>query len=68
MQCKMTCKKLDQLKVPYQYKDVSTDDFAREHLLSLGYSSVPVVHVRHEVHTPTTTWCGYNPDALNALV
>lgn len=61
MPCRSTKKSLDARGVIYDYRDVTTDPEALEHIHSLGYSGVPVVVVGDE------HWQGYQPDRLAAL-
>ncbi|MDO3055618.1 glutaredoxin electron transport component of NrdEF [Mycobacteroides abscessus subsp. massiliense] len=61
-QCQFTKRKLDELAVPYQVFDISTDPWARGFAQALGYRSAPVVVVSNDVH-----WSGFRPDKLNGL-
>lgn len=60
-QCVQTAKKLDAMKIPYYYVDVTQDDTARTVVEHLGYRQLPVVLVG-DMH-----WSGLRPDRLNNL-
>ena len=59
--CKLTQRKLDQLGLPYTYRDVTEDAEALAVVQALGYQSMPVV-TAGDMH-----WTGYSPDRLNSL-
>ena len=63
--CKATYRSLEKkgLKegVDFNYVDVTKDEEALQHVLSLGYSKVPVVE------TDTEHWMGHRPDKIIAL-
>ena len=61
VQCTATKKALDKADIDYDTIDISQDDEARDLVLSLGYTSVPVV-VSGDQH-----WSGFRPDLLSQL-
>lgn len=61
VQCHATYKALDKQGLTYQVVDISTDDTARDYVMSLGYLQAPVV-VAGEQH-----WSGFRPDHIKAL-
>lgn len=61
VQCTATKKALDKADIYYDTIDISQDDEARDLVLSLGYTSVPVV-VSGDQH-----WSGFRPDRLSQL-
>ncbi|MFT4398093.1 glutaredoxin-like protein NrdH [Gordonia lacunae] len=61
VQCNATYKALDKQGLAYQVVDISTDDTARDYVMSLGYLQAPVV-VAGEDH-----WSGFRPDRVKAL-
>ena len=61
VQCTATKKALDKSGIDYNIIDISKDDEARDLVLSLGYTSVPVV-VSGDQH-----WSGFRPDLLSQL-
>lgn len=61
-QCDATCRSLEKHHLVYEKVDVTTNDAAREQLLTMGYLSAPVV-VAGEQH-----WSGFRPDRIGALV
>jgi glutaredoxin-like protein NrdH len=66
MGCKLTKRKLAEMRVPYREIDISTDQAANAALVGLGYKTAPVVAVERGEHL--TMWQGYRPDALAALI
>ncbi len=61
VQCNATYKALDKQGLTYQVVDISTDDTARDYVMSLGYLQAPVV-VAGDAH-----WSGFRPDHIKAL-
>lgn len=61
VQCHATYKALDKQGLTYQVVDISTDDTARDYVMSLGYLQAPVV-VSGSEH-----WSGFRPDRVKAL-
>lgn len=61
-QCDATKRKLDRSRVPYDSVDVTADPAARETVLKLGYTALPVV-----VGDDGSHWSGFRPDKLDAL-
>lgn len=65
-QCRATAHKLDQLRIPYSYIDVTAVESAAEHLKAEGWTSAPVVEVSRNSEV-LASWSGYAPDMLMAL-
>ena len=61
VQCDATKRALDRSGLAYEVIDITQDEQAREHVLSLGYLQAPVVVVGDE------HWSGYRPDRIKAL-
>lgn len=61
VQCNATYRALTSKGVEYDVVDVSEDEAALAHVLSLGYQQVPVVE------TETEHWSGYRPDNITRL-
>lgn len=61
VQCNATKRALDKAGVEYSLVDISVDDSAREHVMSLGYTQAPVVE------TPAAHWSGFRPERLKEL-
>ena len=61
VQCNATYKALDKQGLTYQVVDITTDDTAREYVMSLGYLQAPVV-VAGDEH-----WSGFRPDHIRRL-
>ncbi|MBV6362739.1 glutaredoxin family protein [Mycobacteroides chelonae] len=61
-QCTATKRSLDRAVVPYRSVDVTADPAARDEVLALGYSTLPVVVVEGGQH-----WSGFRPDRLAGL-
>ena len=61
VQCHATYKALDKQGLDYQVIDISTDDTARDYVMSLGYLQAPVVVAGSE------HWSGFRPDRVKAL-
>lgn len=61
VQCTATYKAFDKAGVDYEVVDITTDNKARDHLMSLGYQQAPVV-VAGEEH-----WSGFRPDRVKAV-
>lgn len=62
VQCTATRKALDKQGISYELVDISEDPAARDFVMSLGYTSAPVV-VAGEDH-----WSGFRPDRIKATV
>ena len=62
VQCNAVFNILDKAGVSYEKIDVSTDDEARDYVLSLGYLQAPVVYAGPNEH-----FAGFRPDRLTAL-
>lgn len=61
VQCNATKRALDKAGVEYDLVDISVDESAREHVLSLGHLQAPVVE------TPAEHWSGFRPERLKEL-
>lgn len=61
VQCNATKRALDKAGVEYDLIDISVDEAAHEHVVSLGYSQAPVVE------TPAAHWSGFRPERLKEL-
>ncbi|OCH81482.1 glutaredoxin-like protein NrdH [Gordonia sp. UCD-TK1] len=61
VQCHATYKALDKQGLDYRVVDISTDEAARDYVMSLGYLQAPVV-VAGDAH-----WSGFRPDRIKAL-
>jgi glutaredoxin-like protein NrdH len=61
VQCNATYKALDKQGLTYQVVDISTDDAARDYVMSLGYLQAPVVVAG------TEHWSGFRPDRIKDL-
>lgn len=61
VQCHATYKALDKHGLTYEVVDISTDEQARDYVMSLGYLQAPVVVVGDE------HWSGFRPDRIKAL-
>lgn len=59
--CVATKMALDKSKIPYEYRDITTDPAAKAIVDGLGYSQAPVV-VSGDVH-----WSGFRPDRVKLL-
>lgn len=62
VQCMMTKKYLDKLRVEYKAVDLSQDEASYDMVKSLGYSAAPVVIV-DDLH-----WSGFRPELLAMAV
>ena len=62
VQCNMTYKALDKAGITYDIVDITTDDAARDYVMSLGYLQAPVVIV-----SPDNHWSGFSPDRIKQL-
>lgn len=61
-QCDATKRNLDRLHVSYRAVDVEADPAARDEVLALGYTTLPVV-----IGDDGSHWAGFRPDRLAAL-
>jgi glutaredoxin-like protein NrdH len=52
---------MDRLSIDYEVVDITQDSGALEKILSLGFTSAPVVISDDE------SWSGFNPDKVAAL-
>lgn len=64
MQCNATKKALDRAGLDYTMVDISQDEEARDHVLSLGYLQAPVVEVDGD---NPSHWSGFRPERINQL-
>lgn len=62
VQCRATFRELDKSGVDYETIDVTQDDDAYEYVMSLGYLSLPVVHISADEH-----WSGHRPDRVAGI-
>lgn len=60
--CTATVQHMTKIGLEFTKVDVTTDADAAQHLIDLGYSSLPVV-VAGDQH-----WAGYRPDNIKGLV
>lgn len=61
VQCTATFKALDKAGADYTRVDISTDDDARDLVMSMGYLQAPVI-VTDDDH-----WSGFRPDRIRGL-
>ena len=61
-QCMMTKEYMDALNIEYETIDVTDNDEAREHVKSLGFTSLPVVVVEDG-----EAWFGFRPENIELL-
>lgn len=61
VQCNATYKALDKQGLAYTVIDISTDDQARDYVMSLGYLQAPVVVAGND------HWSGFRPDHIKNL-
>lgn len=61
-QCRMTKKHLERKGLDYTEVDISTDDKAREYVLSQGFTQAPVVELENG-----EIFYGFRPDRLDAV-
>lgn len=62
VQCDMTKRMLNNLKIDYNTVDITEDQDALDMILSMGFKSAPVVI------TDNDSWAGFQPDKINSLV
>lgn len=62
IQCEQTKKFFDNNNVEYEVFDISVDTDAYDYVVSLGYSSAPVVIAEK------TEFSGFQPDLLKTLI
>lgn len=67
VQCNATYRGLTKKGLEYRVVDVSADEEALAHVLSLGYTQVPVVENPHAVEGVPAHWYGYHPDYIDAM-
>ncbi|GAA2117005.1 glutaredoxin-like protein NrdH [Kocuria atrinae] len=61
VQCNATYRALTKKGIDYTVVDVTEDQDAYQHVVSLGYQQVPVVETSQE------HWSGYRPDKISSL-
>jgi glutaredoxin-like protein NrdH len=61
VQCNATYKALDKAGIAYNIVDITTNDNARDYVISLGYLQAPVI-VAGEDH-----WSGFRPERIKNL-
>lgn len=66
VQCTATYRKLDNLGIPFEPKDVSVSDEDLAYIKGLGYLQAPVVTVFDETGALVDHWSGYRPDRISA--
>ena len=62
VQCDMTKKVLDGGKIPYKQVDITEDKEAYDYVISLGYTSAPIIV------TDAGSWSGFKFEQLKSLV
>ncbi|MBO3130643.1 glutaredoxin-like protein NrdH [Dermatophilus congolensis] len=60
VQCNATYRALDKAGLPYEVVDLTADENALTHVMSLGHTQAPVV-IHGDEH-----WSGYRPDLIKA--
>lgn len=69
IQCDYTKKKLEEIKVPYEYHDILHDEQARQIVRDTNKTQLPFVVVRgYPDQGSVTSWHGFRPDTIKALV
>lgn len=61
VQCDMTKRYMDKNGISYDTVDITQDSEALEMILSMGFSSAPVVI------SDKGSWAGFQPDKINLL-
>lgn len=62
VQCKLTLRKMDELGVQYEVRDVTEDGDALVTVKNLGYLAAPVVLTEIGEH-----WSGFRPELIGKL-
>ena len=61
VQCDATKRMMDRLSIDYEVVDITQDPDALEKIISLGFTSAPVVMADEG------SWSGFNPDKIASL-
>lgn len=61
VQCNATYRALDKAGLAYEVVDITTDNDARDYVMSLGHLQAPVVVVGEQ------NWAGFRPDRIKSL-
>lgn len=61
VQCDMTKRMMDQKGIAYKTVDITENQDALDMILSMGFSSAPVVM------STAGNWAGFQPDKINLL-
>lgn len=61
VQCTATYRALDKAGVAYEVVDITTDDDARDYVMSLGHLQAPIVVAGEQ------NWAGFRPDRIRSL-
>ena len=61
VQCNATYKALDKAGIDYTVVDITTNDEARDYVISLGYLQAPVIVTEND------HWSGFRPDRIKSL-
>ena len=61
VQCNATYRALDKAGVDYDVVDITTDDSARDYVMSLGHLQAPVVVAGEQ------NWSGFRPERIKSL-
>lgn len=64
--CRATTKRLKGLGLAYNYVDITEDSEAGELILKMGYTTAPVVVVKHGIYEDS--WCGFRDTKIKGLV
>ena len=63
VQCRATERALTKAGITFAEVDITTDEEAREYVLSLGYLQAPVVVIDENTH-----WSGFRPDRIRSEI
>lgn len=61
VQCDMTKRYMDKNNIPYETVDITENPEALDMILTMGFTSAPVVI------SPAGNWAGFQPDKINQL-
>jgi glutaredoxin-like protein NrdH len=61
VQCNATYRALDKAGIDYDVVDITTDDSARDYVMSLGHLQAPVVVAGEQ------NWSGFRPERIKSL-
>ncbi len=61
VQCNATYRALDKAGLDYEVVDITTDNDARDYVMSLGHLQAPVVVAGEQ------NWAGFRPDRIKSL-